>query len=260
MAESSAKLTIGMVQYSIAWEDKEANKQTVSRLLAESDEKWDILIFPELSLTAYSMRAEKLAEELRGPTFEFFAGLATQCNSDIAYGVVLNEEGKFYNALVYLTNTGECAAVYKKIHPFSYAKENLAYAGGDAPVSFERNGITIGLSICYDIRFPELFRHYGKKRSELIINAANWPADRKHHWQILTTSRAIENQAYVAAVNRSGTDPKLEYCGASRIISPLGDVLCEGNNDENIYSAVIDLDELKVVRERYPFLNDIKLM
>ncbi len=260
MAENSAKLTIGMVQYSIAWEDKEANKNTVTRLLAEKSGKWDILVFPELSLTAYSMRAEKLAEELHGPTFEFFAGLAAQYHSDIAYGVVLQEDGKFYNALVYLTNTGECAAVYKKVHPFSYAKENLAYAGGDSPVAFERSGITIGLSICYDIRFPELFRHYGKKRAELIINAANWPVDRKHHWQTLTTARAIENQTYMVAVNRSGADPKMEYCGASRIISPLGDVLVEGANDENVYSVVIDLEVLKEVRGRYPFLNDMKLM
>lgn len=260
MAKNNSKLTIGMLQYSIAWEDKEANKKTVSRLVAGQSAKWDILILPELSLTAYSMHAEKLAEELHGSTFQYFAGLAVHHDTDIAYGVVLHEDGKFYNALVYLTNTGECAAVYKKIHPFSYAKENLAYAGGDVPVSFERNGITIGLSICYDIRFPELFRQYGKKRAELIINAANWPGDRKHHWQILTTSRAIENQAYVAAVNRSGADPKVEYCGASRIVSPLGEILCEGNNDENIYSAVIDLDVLKEVRERYPFLNDMKLM
>ena len=249
-----------MVQYSIAWEDKEANKRTISRMLAERTDHSDILILPELSLTAYSMRAEKLAEDVQGPTYQYFAELASKYNSDIAYGVILAEDGKYYNALVYMTSAGECAAVYKKIHPFSYAKEHIIYTGGETPVSFERNGITIGLSICYDIRFPELYRHYGKKKAELIINIANWPVDRKHHWQILTTSRAIENQAYVAAVNRSGSDPKLEYCGASRIIGPLGDVLCEGDNDENVYSAAIDMLELQEVRERYPFLDDMKLL
>jgi len=260
MGGNNEKLTIGMVQYSIAWEDKEANKKTISRMLAERTEQWDILVFPELSLTAYSMRTEKLAEDLHGSTYQYFADLASKYNSDIAYGVVLAEDGKYYNALVYLIGTGECAAVYKKVHPFSYAKENLIYTGGETPVSVDRNGITIGLSICYDIRFPELYRHYGKKKAELIINIANWPVDRKLHWQVLTTSRAIENQAYVAAVNRIGNDPKIEYCGTSRIIGPLGDVLCEGGNDENVYSATIDLSELKEVRERYPFLDDMKLM
>jgi predicted amidohydrolase len=260
MALNNSKLTIGLAQYSMTWEDKETNKETISRLIAEKSEHLDILILPELSLTAYSMRAEKLAEELYGPTYQYFAGLAAKYQSDIAYGVILVEDGRYYNALVYITNTGECAAVYKKVHPFSYAKENLVYTGGESPVSFERYGITIGLSICYDIRFPELFRQYGKKRAELIINIANWPTDRKFHWQTLTTSRAIENQAYVAAVNRCGVDPKVEYCGTSRIVAPMGNVLCEGGDGENIYSAAIDLLEIKDVRTRYPFLDDMKLL
>jgi len=254
------KRTIGMVQYSVAWEDKSANKQKISGLLSRQVLSTDILIFPEMTLTGYSLKAENLAEEIHGDTFEYFAKLSQQYKTDVVYGLVLREGNKYFNALVYLSSTGECLALYKKIHPFSYAKENKVYTGGEQPVAIERDGVKIGLSICYDIRFPELFRYYAKGRADIIINIANWPVERINHWNILTQSRAIENQAFVVAVNRCGSDPKVSYGGASRIIDPMGNVLCDGGDGEKVICAASDGQELSDTRSRYPFLDDMKLM
>ena len=136
---------------------------------------------------------------------------------------IIEKDGKnYFNTLVHLDPNGKLKTKYRKIHPFSYSTENKYYKAGKSPVITKISGMKIGLSICYDLRFPELFRFYAKAKVDLIINIANWPDTRIEHWRTLLKARAIENQCYVAGVNRVGDDPKLHYNGYSSVFDPMG--------------------------------------
>ncbi len=118
----------------------------------------------------------------------------------------------------------------------------------------------IGLSICYDLRFPELYRLYAKEKVHLIIDIANWPDTRIEHWRSLLKARAIENQCYVAGINRVGDDPKLHYNGFSSVFDPMGKELVAVENDERIIEAEIDKSYVNDVRKKLPFLNDMRFI
>jgi omega-amidase len=148
---------------------------------------------------------------------------------------------------------------YAKIHRFSFAGEDQHYAAGGTPVRCAVEGWTVQPTICYDLRFPELFRHPSTRGAELICVIANWPITRDSHWLALLKARAIENQAYVAAVNRCGRDPNVEYSGRSQIISPRGEVLEDAGNGEAVIRAEIDLERLHAYRRQFPALDDIRL-
>ena len=122
------------------------------------------------------------------------------------------------------------------------------------------NDWNVGLSICYDLRFPELYRQYGKVKSELIIVIANWPDTRIEHWRALLKARAIENQCYVAGVNRVGKDLKLNYNGYSAVSDPMGNELTTQADIEKILTADISLKIVEETRTKLPFLNDIYLI
>lgn len=122
------------------------------------------------------------------------------------------------------------------------------------------DGIKTGFSICYDLRFPELYRFYGKEKGEILINIANWPITRIEHWRTLLKARAIENQAFVVGVNRTGKDPQLQYNGCSSIFNPMGEELCCIVDDVEIRTIEIDLGMVQEVRKKFPFLEDIKLI
>ena len=252
-------MNIALFQYAVEWEDKKKNQDKIGKMIEDDALQHDLIVFPEMTLTGYSLHAGKLAEEEKGVSFEFFSGLAAERNCDIVYGCILREGKRFYNSLHYIDKEGKQIALYKKIHPFSFAKEDKVYSGGDTPVILQRNGFSIGFSICYDLRFPELFRHYAKERVDLIINIANWPIARSNHWNILTQSRAIENLAYVAAVNRCGSDPYVSYGGGSTIIDPFGERVCLADDREKIVAADISKSKVDEIRSSFPFLNDIRL-
>ncbi len=118
----------------------------------------------------------------------------------------------------------------------------------------------IGLSICYDVRFPELFRFYGKEKVDLIINIANWPITRIQHWKVLLQARAIENLCYVVGVNRVGVDPTADYNGLSCVFNPFGEEIISIKNEENIFSVDVNKDIINQVRNKFHFLDEIKLI
>jgi omega-amidase len=252
-------MKLALIQYAISWEDKRKNQERILAVAGKNASGADLMVFPEMTLTGYSLHASQIAEEEYGESFEFFSTLAIKAKCDIIYGCVLREGDRFYNTLHYVDLQGKQLAIYKKIHPFSFAKEDKVYTGGDNPVILNKDGMNIGFSICYDLRFPELFRHYAKNRVDLIINIANWPSARKNHWDILTQSRAIENLAYVAAVNRCGNDPYVPYGGGSVIVDPFGETISAAKDGEEILIADIDKAKVDEIRNSFPFLNDIRL-
>ncbi len=252
-------MKIALVQYSPIWENKSASMEKLKSLLAQTD-AIDLLIFPEMTLTGFTMKSNNFAEELEGESYIFFSSLAKEKKCAVMYGMIEKGKKKNFNTLVHLNNQGKIISTYRKIHPFSYSTEDVFYGKGKNTVVTKVKGIKIGLSICYDLRFPELYRFYAKEKVHLIVDIANWPDTRVEHWRTLLKARAIENQCYVAGVNRVGNDPKLHYNGFSSVFDPMGKEIVAVENEEKVIVAEMDKTYVNEVRFKLPFLNDIWLV
>jgi predicted amidohydrolase len=252
-------MKIALVQYSPAWEDKEANKNKIQFLIKDITGV-ELLVFPEMSLTGFTMKSKEMSETIQGDSFRYFSLIAKEKNSNIFAGIIERRKNRIYNTLIHIKPDGNLVKLYRKIHPFSYSGENEHYNAGTKPAYTKIKNWKIGLTICYDLRFPELFRKYGKKRTHLIVNIANWPDTRIEHWRTLLKARAIENQCYVAGVNRVGKDPKLNYVGFSSVFDPMGKEIVAVENEEKVIVAELDKNFVSEVREKFPFLDDIKLI
>jgi predicted amidohydrolase len=253
-------MRITLVQYHPAWENKTINRNKILSLVENNSFQNGALIFPEMTLTGFSMNAIRLSEEKEGDSFQFFSDLAKKFSTYIIAGIIEKDGNNFYNTSLHINSFGDLINYYRKIHPFSFSDEDKYYRGGDKPVVTEIGEWKIGLSICYDLRFPELFRFYVKERVDLIVNIANWPVTRIDHWRTLLKARAIENQCYVAGVNRIGADPNAEYNGYSSIFDPMGKEIISLADGERIIPVIIEKEKVKQTREKLPFLKDIKLI
>lgn len=252
-------MKIALVQYSPVWENKSVSMEKLKSLLAQTD-AIDLLIFPEMTLTGFTMKSNDFAEELEGESYIFFSSLAKEKKCAILFGMIEKGKKKNFNTLVHLNNQGKIISTYRKIHPFSYSTEDVFYGKGKNTVVTKVKGIKIGLSICYDLRFPELYRFYAKDKVHLIVDIANWPDTRVEHWRTLLKARAIENQCYVAGVNRVGNDPKLHYNGFSSVFDPMGKEIVAVENDEKVIIAEMDKTYVNEVRKKLPFLDDMRLI
>lgn len=253
-------MKIGLVQYNPEWENKESNKSKINNLLLSSNDNYDLIILPELTLTGFTMYSEKYGENLSGDTVSYFQNFSKEFQTNTLFGLIEDENGIHYNSLLHIDKDGNKISNYRKIHPFTYSTEDQHYKRGLNTVVTKIDDWKVGLSICYDLRFPELYRNYGKAGTELIVCIANWPDTRIEHWDALLKARAIENQCFVAGVNRVGNDPKLKYNGHSGVYSPMGEKLISSADNENIVSIEIDLNKVKEIRSKLPFLDDIFLI
>jgi omega-amidase len=250
----------GLIQYDPDWENNTKNSDKISWLLSHNYEKQDLLVFPEMTLTGFTMKAADFAEELDGESFSFFSEIAQKYSAHVLAGLIEKSGKKYYTSLVHISSEGKLIKTYRKIHPFSYSAEDKNYTKGEETVITKINDMTAGLSICYDLRFPELYRQYAKKKTDMIIVIANWPDTRIEHWRTLLRARAIENQCYVLGVNRVGKDPELKYPGYSSIIDPMGNELVSVSEEEKIVSADILKEKADEVKAALPFLSDIRLI
>jgi predicted amidohydrolase len=250
----------GLIQYDPEWENKNQNKDKLTWLISNNYEKQELLVFPEMTLTGFTMKASDFAEDLKGESFTFFSEMALKYSIHIIAGIIEKEEKKYFNSLLHVNPEGKLVKTYRKIHPFSYSTEDKHYTKGEEISVTKINDFTAGLSICYDLRFPELYRLYAKKKAEVLIVIANWPDTRIEHWRALLKARAIENQCYVLGVNRVGNDPKLKYPGLSSIVDPMGVEIASALSEEKIITADILKEKVDEVRNNLPFLNDITLI
>ncbi|MGA7721335.1 MAG: nitrilase-related carbon-nitrogen hydrolase [Ignavibacteriaceae bacterium] len=253
-------MKIGLIQYNPLWEDKDKNREKLYTLFFNKRRSEKVLIFPEMTLTGFTMKASLFAESLEGQSFNYFAGIALNNDAHVLAGIIEAGEGTFFNSLIHINPLGKLEKVYRKIHPFSLSSEHKNYSRGTEIAVTNIEGWNAGLSICYDLRFPELYRQYGKKRVELIVVIANWPVARIEHWRTLLKARAIENQCYVAGVNRVGNDIKLSYNGFSSIYDPMGNEIISQEDNEAILSADISKSNVQEYRSKLPFLDDIYLI
>ena len=253
-------MRVACCQFDIAWEDKPANYRRVEAMVRDARlDAETLLLLPEMFATGFTMSAGQVAEAPEGPTARFLADLATRHRLYVLAGVVVapaEAGGRPRNEALLFNPDGRRVGRYAKAHLFNYAGEGDHYAAGGGPVVVELAGLRLQPAVCYDLRFPELFRDAPGPAPELIAVIANWPAPRESHWLALLRARAIENQAYVAGVNRCGRDPKVEYSGRSQIIDPRGEVVADGSAGEAVIRADLDLGRLKEYRTSFPALQD----
>ncbi len=252
-------MKIGLIQYSPIYENKESTAKLIDSIL-ETESDSDLIIFPEMSLTGYTINSAQFSEEIDGFGMQYFMKLSSKLRKHIIAGIIERDENRFYNSLYHFSPDGLINARYRKIHPFSFAEEHKSFFSSDETVITKINGLKIGLSICYDLRFPELFRYYGKAKCEIIINIANWPVQRIDFWKLFMRARAAENLCFSIGVNRVGDDPFVSYNGKSCIFDPLGKEIFMSADNTGIYTVEIDPQKVNEVRNKYPFLEDIKLI
>ncbi|GAB6069653.1 carbon-nitrogen family hydrolase [Thiomicrorhabdus hydrogeniphila] len=266
-------MNIVALQWQAIWQDSSANlallKQSIDRLMNPSQivaqNKPDVIVLPEIFHGGFSMQPSYFAESIEGDVSQCLMRLAQQYQCNIVAGVAQktvrsNCQGKqvtYYNTALAFDKTGQNIGRYIKQKPFSFAQEQAVYEPGYKPQIIQINNEPFALFVCYDLRFPELFRQVAKKVKGIIV-IANWPAQRQMHWEVLLKARAIENQCFMIGVNRIGQDGNnLDYLGGSMVISPLGEVIAYANETADILWANIDLKQTNQIRHQFPFLDDM---
>ena len=245
-------LTITLIQSDLVWEDKSANLAQFEQKLADVIDS-DIVVLPEMFTTGFTMNTS-LAETMQGPTVKWMLKMAKKINSVICGTIILEEAQVYYNRLLWV-QPNQTIQHYDKKHLFSMAGEDQHFVAGHDKRILEYKGWKCAMFICYDLRFPVWNRN--QDDYDLAFYLANWPAKRALHWNSLLLARAIENQAYVVAVNRVGTDGKgFEYNGDSSVIDPAGSYLYRQSYQEAIFRIELKKEDLEAKRKKFPFMQD----
>ncbi len=253
------KLKIALGQMDIQLGDPEANLAKVRTLTAvAAQQNADLIVFPELWSTGYDLEnAARYATLTEAGIFEEVAALAREYQIDVLGSCLsLLGEGQFGNTAVYFNANGENLGEYSKTHLFRLMDEEKFLTGGAQKTMVEAKWGKGGLTICYDLRFPELFRAYALAGAQIVFVPAEWPHPRLMHWRTLLRARAIENQMFIVACNRVGSSKGTDFFGHSCIIDPWGEILVEGDEKEGVLTAVINLDLVRSVRQKIPVFAD----
>lgn len=252
----SKNILVSVIQSSLVWENKEKNMLLFSGKIEKLKGKTNLVVLPEMFNTGFSLNPEQNFETMEGETILWLKSEAKKNNLAIAGSLIIKEDEKFYNRLVFAYPSGEIKH-YDKRHLFRMANEHKHYKQGEKQVVVEYLGWKINLLVCYDLRFPVWSRN-NNNRYDLSIYVANWPSSRIAQWQTLLAARAIENQAYVVGVNRIGYDGNgFEYSGSSIIFSPLGKEMIENSeNTELIETVELSYEKLSTYRKNFPVSAD----
>ncbi|QEG01001.1 2-oxoglutaramate amidase [Stieleria maiorica] len=255
----SKAMQIVAVQLNMAWEDKPANHRRLRELLGGTTIRpGSLVIAPEMFETGFSMNVNATAQSEAREGEALLRELARQYDSAFMGGVAAPiRDGRSRNECVVFAPDGTQLARYQKMHPFSLSGEENHYTAGSTQVVFEWQGVKITPFLCYDLRFPEIFRPAILRGAELITVIACWPAKRSEHWVRLLQARAIENLAPVVGVNRSGEEPDLQFDGRSSAFDHMGTPIFEASAQEQILTAEIDIEAARRWRSKFPALRDI---
>ena len=251
------QLRITPVQADLVWEDVEANLAHYEALLEHSLKKGstDLIVLPELFSTGFTMNTTALAEPMDGRTVRWMAAQSCKWDAVLTGSVIIEEAGHFYNRLIWMQPDGQYRH-YSKKHLFRMAHENDHYTAGSDRLLVTLNGWKVCPLICYDLRFPVWSRNAFAEQGELydlLIYVANWPSQRALQWRALLPARAIENQAFLAGINRVGTDGKGNvYSGDSAIFDFKGsriDTILPGK--EAVATFILDKQLLIDFRKQF---------
>jgi predicted amidohydrolase len=253
-------MNVSCVQFDMTWENKPANFERVTSMLRDANPpRGSLVLLPEMFATGFSMNVAAIAEEPGGETDQFLSATARELGIYLGAGVVTRgTDGRGRNECVFFSPVGAEIGRYCKMQPFVLGGESKSYAAGESGIVLQCGEITVAPFICYDLRFPEVTRQIASLRPQLITFIASWPNARLHHWVRLLQARAIENQCYVAGVNRIGNDPKYQHSGRSLIVDPHGEIIADAGSAEKIISAKLDLNWLATYRHDFPALQDIR--
>lgn len=246
-------MKVTLYQTHIIWEEKETNYLHLETKLKEMQGKTDLMLLPEMSFTGFSMKTD-VTKESHFETVNRMVDFAKKYQQAIGFGWVKDCGEKSENHYTIVDKNGEIITDYAKIHPFSFSGEDEKFRGGNKINVFGLNGIRCSVFICYDLRFPQIFQ-IASRQAHVIIIPANWPAARSEHWKCLLRARAIENQAYILAVNCVGEMNGLRYMGDSCIIDPIGRVLMELSGREGVIDYIIE-DDVESYRAAFPIEKD----
>lgn len=244
-------MKVAVIQSKLYWELPEKNLEQFEQKLLAVEPNTRLVLLPEMFTTGFSMNPAELAEKQQGRTLEWMKTMATRYGFALASSYIAEADGKYFNRMVFAYPQGE-VGIYDKRHLFRMAKEDEHYTAGTQRVIVNYEGWRILLAVCYDLRFPVWLRN--RNDYDLMVLVANFPERRRYAWNALLVARAIENQAYVAACNRVGTDGnQINHTGDSQIIDPMGQIIAmaKPNSEEIIYST-LDMNYLNSVRKSFP--------
>jgi len=253
-----AKLVVSLAQMNIALGDEKKNVATMEKWAAEAGRRGShLVVFPELWSSGYALEnAKDLGSALNSGTFNTMSGAAVQ-NKIALVGSVLEKRGmEVSNSAAFFAPNGRMLGIYRKIHLFRLMEEDKWLQPGASPLALDLPWGNTGLAICYDLRFPELFRKYAVDGAKMMVIPAEWPIERVEHWRALLVARAIENQCYIVATNAAGLIGETTFGGHSMIVDPWGKIVIEGGDSPMLLTAEIEMDAVDDIRRRIPVFED----
>jgi len=253
-------LTLTIIQSEIFWEDSVKNISAFDAKISTISEVVDVIVLPEMFNTGFSINPEKIAEKPLGKTFGWMQEKAFQKNSAVVGSMLIQENDNYYNRLYWVFPDGSHQH-YDKRHLFRLGKEWQVFSAGKQKLIIDYKGWKISPFICYDLRFPVWSKNRlinGQYEYDLLIYVANWPAVRKYAWKNLLVARAIENQAYVAGINRVGQDGNaINHSGDSMLVDAKGQIIAQANPyHQEIISIQLSKEELNIYRAQFPLSLD----
>jgi omega-amidase len=253
------KIKISLLQLNIIPGEPKANRENAVYLMNQQAlQGSDIVVLPEMWTTGFQLEGiASICDKYGMPTNDIMAAIAKDKEINIVAGSIPSlEEGKVFNTSYIFDRSGSKIGSYQKIHLFKLMEEHNYIESGSKHCVFMLDGIKCGIIICYDLRFPELTRKLALEGIQLLFVPAQWPAARLEQWTTLLKARAIENQIFVAAVNRAGEYPEDEFLGGSMVINPWGEIIAQGDYKQQIISAELDFSLIDEAKIKMDILSD----
>ena len=248
-------LRIVLIQADLDWENPHQNRASFTDKINAISQEIDLIILPEMFNTGFTMNPQNVAETMDGETLNWLKNIAKEKNCAITGSLIIHENNKYYNRLVFVFPQGEIKT-YDKRHTFTLAGEDSVYTAGKRKLIVDYKGWKVCPLICYDLRFPVWSRN--TENYDILIYVANWPKPRIAAWDALLKARAIENMTYCIGVNRVGLDANAyEYIGHSAVYDCLGASISSIEpSNEQTEIITLSAEHLKQTRDKLQFLND----
>lgn len=247
-------MKVAIFQTKLAWENPETNRIFIEEYVTNETQSFDLLVLPEMFTSGFTMNPRKVAEKMNGQTIQWLQSLAKRKKTAITGSLVIEENGNYFNRMVFVFPSGE-VEYYDKRHLFTLAGEHQNYQAGNEKKIIHYLNYKLCLQICYDLRFPVFARN--AEDYDVLLYVANWPKPRISAWDALLKARAIENMCYTVGVNRIGFDAnELEYTGHSQIIDFYGNTMINCESEQGIFIYELDKEAMMTTRQKLNFLKD----
>lgn len=252
------RLNISLAQMNIALGDTTRNLTNMQKMVLEAAKRGShLILLPELWYSGYDWgNYRSHAQPLNDGVFSQISTLAQKHKISILGSIMEKRGDQIANSAAFYASNGRMLGIYRKIHLFRLFQEHLYLQPGGATLTMDLPWGASSVAICYDLRFPELFRRYANEGAEVIFLVAEWPLERIAHWRALIVARAIENQVYVVAVNAAGQTGETTFGGHSMIVDPWGKVIIEAGEEPGLFTAEIETSTVREIRKQIPVFDD----